>query len=87
MSALAGSPEGSLQEQYAILEAASDVIAQAPEDEVTAEILALQGELLHQVHFVGDEAVYSSRSAGTRVKVKQAALTGADGLARHDAGA
>ena len=27
------------------------MIAQAPEDEVTAEILALQSELLHQVNF------------------------------------
>lgn len=45
----AGRPEGTLEEQYALLEDAADVIAHAPGDELTAEILALQGELLVQV--------------------------------------
>ena len=48
-SSHAGRPEGTLEEQYALLEDAADVIAHAPGDELTAEILALQGELLVQV--------------------------------------
>lgn len=46
---VAGAADGTLEEQYALLEDAADVIAQAPGDELSAEILALQGELLTQV--------------------------------------
>ena len=46
----AGTADGTLEEQYTLLEDAADTIAQAPGDELSAEILALQGELLVQVH-------------------------------------
>ncbi|GBF95805.1 hypothetical protein Rsub_08241 [Raphidocelis subcapitata] len=45
----AGGPPGALDEQWARLDAAAPVVAVAPDDEVLAELLALQGELLQQM--------------------------------------
>ncbi|KAK9840083.1 hypothetical protein WJX74_003131 [Apatococcus lobatus] len=44
----AGPPEGSLEEQWLQLERAANLLAEAPEDEILAEILMLQAELLQQ---------------------------------------
>ncbi|GFR51514.1 hypothetical protein Agub_g13929 [Astrephomene gubernaculifera] len=44
-----GGPEGTLEEQWAQLDAAADVMSMAPDDEVLAELLALQSELVQQV--------------------------------------
>ncbi|KAK9810852.1 hypothetical protein WJX73_002323 [Symbiochloris irregularis] len=44
----AGHPEGPLEEQWQQLEAAGPLLAQAPEDELVGEILALQAELALQ---------------------------------------
>ncbi|KXZ51810.1 hypothetical protein GPECTOR_11g251 [Gonium pectorale] len=44
-----GGPEGPLEEQWSLLDAASDVMSMAPDDEVLAELLALQSELVQQV--------------------------------------
>lgn len=45
----AGPAEGSLQEQWPALEASADLLCAAPDDEILAEILALQSELVQQV--------------------------------------
>lgn len=45
----AAASEGSLEEQWSVLDSSSDVLALAPDDEVLAELLTLQGELLQQV--------------------------------------
>lgn len=47
---IAGAPvEGSLDQQWAVLDSSADVLALAPDDEVLAELLTLQGELLQQM--------------------------------------
>jgi hypothetical protein len=43
----AGPPEGDLAAQWAQLDSCLDLLACAPDDEVLAELLALQAELLH----------------------------------------
>ena len=45
----AGGQEGSLEDQWQQMGVAVDVLATAPDDEVLAEILALQSELAQQV--------------------------------------
>ena len=45
----AGGQEGSLEDQWEHMGMAADVLATAPDDEVLAEILALQSELTQQV--------------------------------------
>ena len=47
-----GPPEGTLEEQWQVLDDASQVLAIAPDDEIVAELLCLQGELLHQVRML-----------------------------------
>jgi len=44
-----GQHEGSLEQQWEQLASASEDLAAAPDDEVLAEILAVQAELLQQV--------------------------------------
>lgn len=44
----AAPPEGALDEQWQLLDSSAPLLAVAPDDEVLAELLALQGELLHQ---------------------------------------
>ena len=46
----AGPHEGSLEQQWEQLASAGADLAAAPDDEVLAEILAVQAELLQQVH-------------------------------------
>lgn len=45
----AGPPDSSIEQQWQVLDQAADVIATAPDDEISAELLMLQGELLHQI--------------------------------------
>ncbi|GIL93860.1 hypothetical protein Vretimale_223 [Volvox reticuliferus] len=44
-----GGPEGNLDLQWTQLDAAADIMAMAPDDEVLAELVALQSELVQQV--------------------------------------
>lgn len=44
-----GAPEGATEQQWQQLDGVSDLLALAPDDEVLAELLALQGELAQQV--------------------------------------
>lgn len=46
---IVGDPEGSLDDQWQQLGQGADVLATAPDDEVLAEILALQSERMQQV--------------------------------------
>lgn len=53
----AGGADGDLAAQWAQLDAGSDVLGLAPDDEVLAEMLALQSELAQQVGGGRDLAV------------------------------
>ena len=55
---LAAPPESSIEQQWSMLDNSCDLLSVAPDDEVLAEILALQSELAQQVgaclvHYVG----------------------------------
>jgi hypothetical protein len=45
----AGGPDRPLSEQWKLLDAAADLLACAPDDEILTEILMLQSELVQQV--------------------------------------
>ena len=45
----AGAAEGPTEEQWPVLDGATDLLAMAPDDEILAELLAVQSELVQQV--------------------------------------
>lgn len=65
LAVLPGGEEGSLEEQWQRLADSAELLAMAPDDEISAEMLALQAELLQQM------AVNRTRSAALLATVIQ----------------
>jgi hypothetical protein len=66
-----GGPDGTLEEQWRQLDAGADVLSLAPDDEVLAELLALQSELIQQVGGAADGRVGSKAHVGAAAVAPQ----------------